>query len=455
MEKTAQKRGLLDKVRENIDLGGIAAEKVPFLNPGFQEVMEKLRTADDVVRSIALGTSVGDQGIDPEDKVSLKDLLKEAESALNRRAYMKASAFLSRFHNKMDDIVQAFKTFEVDLTAIHEKFLLEDIDEDIKDQILKQRKRLQGKKASLKSDLIKEAGIGDVLYNLMHETGRAMAAWEKRYPAKSKAFKNATSNILKLSKSLFEKVLKHFDGMSTARAKRLIEKYEAHTNEIKKLVNAYDVNFRKYYDEHVKFWADKLSEKVETVKEESATVPSIKELEIKHPVITPENNPISSIHEKQSIAPGESAHSLKENVPSALAPTLVDAPKIQTFYSPGPTSTQTPGPIPKSPKLPDIKMPSLQSGPATEPSPPPEPEISSSERITSQPPPFQGLFGPKTVTTGLAPSHAKEIIKNLEALSNESPIILKKYLTKYASILNKSNPKSAKILLDIANRIEV
>ena len=104
MEKTAQKRSLLNKLRENVDIGGIAAEKVPFLNPGFQEVMEKLRQADDQARSIALGEAVGDNGIMPEDPVSLKDLLKESESALNRREYMKAAAFLSRFHNKVIDI---------------------------------------------------------------------------------------------------------------------------------------------------------------------------------------------------------------------------------------------------------------------------------------------------------------------------------------------------------------
>jgi len=447
MEKTAQKRSLLNKLRENVDIGGIAAEKVPFLNPGFQEVMEKLRQADDQARSIALGEAVGDNGIMPEDPVSLKDLLKESESALNRREYMKAAAFLSRFHNKVIDIVGTFKTFELDLSAIHEKFLLEGIDDDIKEQVLKHRKRL----ASTNNKLIKIAGVGDFLHNIFDERGRALAAWEKRYPEKAKSLKNSTANILKLSKSVFEKLLKYFDEMAKARSKRMIEAYEKYTNEFKKLTHSYDISFRKYYNDNVKDWADKLAKQTEVV-EKSPDVPESvkKELLLSTPKM---DSPISSTHDQ--LPSGKPESIIEESGPKTFVtpPLVFDVPQV-THYVPGPTSTQTPGPIPKSPPVPkDLPIPSSESAPTTISGKPNMPV--SSEGITDQPPPFAGVFGPKTLMQGMSPSSAKELITSIEKLSNESPIIVKKYLTKYAMILNKSNPQSAKVLLDIANRIEV
>lgn len=463
MEKTAQKRSLLNKLRENTDFGGMSAEKVPFLNPGFQAVMDKLRESDDQARSIALGTSVGDTGIEPEDKASLKDLLKEAESALNRREYMKSAAFLSRFHNKIIDIVKSFQTFELDLSAIHEKFLLEDMDDDVKQQVLKHRKRL----ASSNNKIIKIAGIGDFLHNIFDERGRSLAAWEKRYPEKAKSLKISTSNILKLSKSVFEKLLKYFDEMAKARSKRMVEAYEKYTNDFRKLSNSYDVSFRKYYNDNVKDWADKLAKQNEAIENQIDVPESVKnELELSTPTLDSKDpspsseSPISSTHDQSPSEPafsGQAPSAIENSGPQTFkTPTQVyDVPK-PTYYAPGGTSTQTPGPVPKASPVPkDLAALVPSQGPVTVPNKPSMPP--SSEGIDSAPP-FVGMFGgPPTPTlfTGLKPASKKELIASIERLSNESPIIVKKYLTKYAMMLNKSDPQSAKVLLDIANRIEV
>lgn len=459
MEKTAQKRSLLNKLRENTDFGGMAAEKVPFLNPGFQAVMEKLRKADDTARSIALGTIVGDADIDLEDTVSLKDLLKEAESALNRREYMKAATFLSRFHSKIIDIVKSFQTFELDLGAIHEKFLLEDMEDGVKEQVLKHRKRLLSSSSS--NDIIKIAGIGDFLHNMLWERGRALAAWEKRYPEKAKSLKTSTSNILKLSKLVLEKLLKYFDEMAKARSKRMVESYEKYTNDFRKISVSYDVSFRKYYNDNVKDWADKLAKQNEAIENQIDVPESVKkELELSTPTLDSKDpspsseSPISSTHDQ---SPSEPAF-------SGQAPSTIENSGPQTFKTPtqvyyAPGATPTNGPIPKASPVPkDLAALVPSQEPVTVPNKPSMPPSLEGIDDASKPIPVAGIFGgppEPTWHTGLKHASKKELIASIERLSNESPIIVKKYLTKYAMMLNKSDPQSAKVLLDIANRIEV
>jgi hypothetical protein len=74
MQKTAQKRSLLNKLREVTNISGIATEK--FFNPEFQELMDRLRDqTDDPIRSIVSGEAIGNAS-PPDDAISLKELLK-------------------------------------------------------------------------------------------------------------------------------------------------------------------------------------------------------------------------------------------------------------------------------------------------------------------------------------------------------------------------------------------
>src|SRR6266403_1952266 len=101
MQKAAQKRSLLNKLREMTNVGGIASEKV--FHPEFQQLMDKLRNeTDDPIRAIVSGEQIGEAS-PPDDGIGLKDLLKSARSNVNRREYMKAVADLGRFHKKMND----------------------------------------------------------------------------------------------------------------------------------------------------------------------------------------------------------------------------------------------------------------------------------------------------------------------------------------------------------------
>src|ERR1700722_8619283 len=119
MQKIAQRRGILNKLREMTNVSGVAAEK--FFNPQFQEVMENLRQVDDNIRSIVSGQSIdsGDPGKDP---TSLKKLIQSAKSNLNRREYMTAVAELGRFHKKLFDMITEIGNLHSKVDEVHHQF---------------------------------------------------------------------------------------------------------------------------------------------------------------------------------------------------------------------------------------------------------------------------------------------------------------------------------------------
>lgn len=400
MQKTAQKRNILDLISEKTNIGGNVAENAPFLNPEFKELMDKLRLTDDNARSIALGTAVGG-GAEPSDNMSLKDMIKEAESSVNRREYMKAAAFLGRFHKKVEDLVSALRGFKSDISSIHEKFLLEGLDDETQSHISSLRKRL----ASDNSPLTKEAGVRDFFVNLFTDRGRSLAAWEKRYPEQGRALKTSTLEILKASKRLFDNISKNFKEMSKFRNKRMIEKYEGVISNVIAMYSPYDALFKGYYLKHIKAYADKLADKQSIAPEN--------ELSVVTPMTPPPSHVAPAIVEKTVVPdlnmPASSMQAIEEDEPVSSQP----VPELNVGEK-APDTLRESSPVGKSPKSQSIPPMRIKD-----------------------------------------PTQASEILALLESLSSESPLIMKKYLTKYASMISKSNEDLAKKLIDIANRIEV
>lgn len=256
MQKTAQRRGILNKLREKTNLGGIAAEK--FFTPEFSELMNQLREGtDDPVRAILSGTQIGNASA-PDDAISLKDLLKDTKSAINRREYMKAVANLGRFHKKLYDATKILSGFKANVDSIHEKFLFEGLDDDSKKHLTDLQGRINAKEASYNQKyFIKEANIMDFFANIGTERGRALAAWEKRYPKQVGKLKNDTTSMLRRSESLMTNVLSTLKDMATARATRNVDKYLLGADKIVKLYAGYDVAFKEYYNANVKGFLEK------------------------------------------------------------------------------------------------------------------------------------------------------------------------------------------------------
>src|SRR5271165_3562100 len=91
MDKIAQERGLLNKLREHANITGKLLESI---NPKFQKMMTDLRATDEKIRSYAEQS---------------KELIKSAKSLVNRRDYLSASSTMSAFHERCRYI-----TFELD-----------------------------------------------------------------------------------------------------------------------------------------------------------------------------------------------------------------------------------------------------------------------------------------------------------------------------------------------------
>ena len=241
MQKTAQKRSVLNKLREMTNVSGIAAEK--FFNPEFKKVMESLRAKDDEIRSIVSGEDIG-EGSAGSDPMSAKSILKSARSNFNRREYMSSIADLSRFHKKAIDVVMVIRSLNKDVDAVHHEFLYKDLPEDK----IKHLNDLKQRFAATQAQLIKEAGIADFLVNIGTKRGRALALWEKRYPEKTKKLKNSIESLLKDSDTFLDKLLLHLKEMASARSTRNVDVYVGKANDILSSYSKYDNSFKNQYN---------------------------------------------------------------------------------------------------------------------------------------------------------------------------------------------------------------
>lgn len=396
MQKTAQKRGLLDKLIENSginNISGIAAEK--FFNPEFKEVMETLRKKDDTIRSIVAGEIIGDG--DPGDSpIALKKLLKNAKSNINRREYMSATADLGWFHKKILDISKEINGLDFKIDAIHYKFLFKD--DDQRKILTEMGTRLANNQKQL---LFKEAGIMDFLHNMINERGKALATWEKRYPNKFKKLKTDIVNLFDRSESLLNVTLSSLKEMARARATRDVDSYMGIASKIISHNDKYDSLFKDFYNSNVKEFLEKLK-KIESISP-SVKLPDAKNL----------NN---------------------QNIPD-----LMPGPTGPTGTIPGQPISENPFPLVQQ----KVKLEEDSKVSDTDPAGPPvmEDKKSADEFKSDQ----------IAREMGLVTSHSK-FFNSLQSLSNEDPLILASYISKYAkSIQNTDLPTAIKLFSIVKN----
>lgn len=426
MQKTAQKRSLLNKLREMTDVSGIATEK--FFNPEFKELMERLRTeTDDPVRAIVTGEQIGEAS-PPPDAISLKDLLKSAKSNINRREYMKAVSDLGRFHKKMDDVVRILSSFKSNVDKVHEKFLFEGIDDESKQHLHDLKSRF----ASRNDRLVKEANILDFFTNIATERGRALAGWEKRYPKQVAKLKGDTAKLLVTSERLLSVTLSVLKGMAQARSVRNPDKYIEASDKIIREYGKYNTSFKDYYSTNVKGFLEK-QELIAPSKTDTGETPK-------------------ELGNQEVAAP-----------PKGVSPTLIDIPSPDVGQH---------GTI-KAPPIPEALVPPPPGGQLTV-SPTGDSAPPSSGTTGLLPPPIHESSNPPPVAPLAAPpplpkmtpeemrafesqhrvSHQK-FYDSLQKLSNESPAILAMYISKYAKSIQSKDLATAVKLFKLAKSIEV
>lgn len=427
MQKMAQKRSIINKLREMTNVSGAAAEK--FFNPQFQEVMDNLRSIDANIRSIATGQAI--EGADPDpsgmgDTRSLKDLLKSAKSNFNRREYMTAVAELGRFHKKFADIVKQIANLNDKVNEVHHQFLFKDLDDEHK----KQLHDLKNRWASQQNNLIKEANVMDFFYNIGTKRGRALAFYEKRYPKEIGKLKKDTANLLAKSESVLSNFLTSLKEMATARATRNVDTYMRAASKVSSVYDNYNNLFKDYYNSNVKGFLDKISMPTEKVEEKGLGKTEIP--------VTSKNIPDLDLPEKQI-----------ENEPIDLVnPKIPGPPRVPSNLGP-------PVPITPPPDTePNLIPPNMESNPSL-----------GHTMVGVAPqgnPPRQTLTGisehdnddneSSRATLPQVSSH-KSFFKSLTSLSQENPVILASYIKKYAQSIQGSDPIMAIKLLQVVKSI--
>lgn len=427
MEKTAQKRSILNKLRELSNISGIAAEK--FFNPEFKRVMESLREKDSSIRSLVAGKEIegGDPGSDP---ISLKDLLKSAKSNFNRREYMTSVAELGRFHKKLFDIIQVIKSLDLEVDQVHHEFLFKDLGDEHKKQLESLKTRFAKDQKDL---LVKEASIMDFFYNIGTKRGRALAAWEKRYPKQVGKLKKDTANLLGKSETFLGQMLAILKEMASARAERHIDNYMKAADKISKAYQNYDKLFKDYYMSNIKGFLEKV-ELVSPVE----PVPDAKNLGKQEiPVAKPEPAPLPEI--PSLVVPPMTTPA---GPPSYMSTTPVSGPPSGMSITPSSTPTAlAPGKVPTIPPPPATPT---NIAPDTTPAPPPTLPEAGEEEFPSDTL-AKNMWGPKK-------AH-QNFLNALEALSSENPIVLATIINKYAKSIQSADPKFAIELFKIANSI--
>jgi hypothetical protein len=403
MDKIAQRRSLLNKLHEMANVPARSAEE--FFKPELKRVMGLLTDADDVVRSNLLGSKVGKASA--EDPVSAKDLLKEAKSFINRREYLSAVANLGRFHKKMQDVANILESLKINVDGLHHQFLFNKLPG-------KHREQLESLRSRFASDRLpyftKEAGIMDFFHNIGTQRGRALAAWEKRYPKIVGKIRDGAIVQLEASQDLLNTAVALLKTMASHRAGRNIDAYLETGKELSDAFKKYDMGgknggFRGFYNNVIKPYMDA------QLKMESEPNPNI-------PVPTPTST------QTVNAPPMDGAFTAPENPDPTLLPPPPGLPA--TPQASPPTSTiPSPAPAPQF---------------APEPTPPENEEIPKSEQIAQQ-----------LKMKGIIAQH--NFLQSLEVFNNEDPRLLANYISKYAQSIQSNDPNTAIKLFGIVKSL--
>lgn len=395
MLKIAQRRGILNQLREKVNMPGAYLEG--FFKPELDRVMVALKELDDRVRAELSGKPIGSAA--PQIAQSAKEILKSAKQNFNRREYMSGVSDLGLFHKKMFDVSEDIKRFFVDVNKIHHKFLFEGVNDDKLNQL---RQHMERKSSfDMSEHLVKEAGIMDFFYNIGTKRGRGLAAWEKKYPKEVKELRDGGNSLVNQAEVLLANTLGRLKEMATARAVRRPDDYMDAANKIKAEFDKFDSGskgFKNYYS--------------------AVIVPFLK---IKDQVEAEES--------KMQPAGGQTATPIDPN-----------AGKVELGTKP--VSEALPMPLVKLKETAPttIQEPNTIQDPIP-PSLPPTPKVEEQAPDTL-----------RSSTTEVKKAH-NGFYNLLASMQNEEPVILAKFISKYASSISKSDPEAANQLFSIVKQI--
>jgi hypothetical protein len=254
MDKFAQDRGILNKLREEINLSGKALEKI---NPEFEDVMIRLRATDARIRGYA------------ED---LKSSVRSAMSLFRRRDYLAAAKNIAAVHERCRYIAADLNKFSKSVNMTHYKFLLDQFDDDQKQELFgyDPSKEISLDDNSSANDmpaviaaLQKSAGvsdwyhkisdpIADLAHNLTSERGKAMRAFEKRFSVGfMKSLKFNTERMIQTTIKFLSYLIAKFKRLATGVATRNVGFYKKNADDFITEFTKFDTLFKDYHTKNI------------------------------------------------------------------------------------------------------------------------------------------------------------------------------------------------------------
>lgn len=252
MDKLAQERGIFNKIREKANITGKILES---LNPEFQDMMEKLRATDGKIRGEA------------ED---IKAIVRAAKSYHNRRDYLSAATNISAFHERCRLISAQLQKFINGVDLKHYKFLLDQFDDEQKQQLFgyDPNKEIGEDELSIDDFIVndsleKKAGISDwwfaardpladLAHNLTQERGIAMRALEKRFSISFlKELKANTDVMVVRTQKFLQILLSTFKKLAAALARRNVDQYVTSAKAFIAKFADFHQKFVKYYEKSI------------------------------------------------------------------------------------------------------------------------------------------------------------------------------------------------------------
>lgn len=431
MDKTAQKRNLLNKLYELGNVSAWSAEN--FFAPELKKIMNRLVEADDVVRSALAGEKVGKGA--PADPVSAKQLLKDAKQDISRREYLSAVASLSRFHKKMQEVSKVIHELDLNVSNIHHQFLFNQLPNKHREQLEDFEKRTAA--ADTLDDLTKRGGLIDFFHNIGTQRGRALAAWEKRYPEVVGKVKQGAINQLEASQRLLDEVLTHLKTLASLRAGRKIAKYLEVAKQVETAFTAFDTGkdgFRVFYNSTIKPYMDaqrqiEKDEEARKAKEMTAGTPPA--------VVTPGADGVPG----EVLAPSGAPTGVPP-MPGGAVPGIAPGTEFGRIDLPA----HAPTPLPPPPRTPSNVEPEFHQTTQNPPGMPTNPPASSPDRFKSDEV-AEELFGRPRVSSYQA------FLESLEVFGQENPDLLAAHIAKYARSIQEEQPDTAIQLFKIAKSL--
>jgi hypothetical protein len=406
MQKIAQERHWLNKLREKTDVSGKILESI---NPEFAEMMDNLRKTDEKIRNQAAG---------------IKDIVKWSRTLVNRRDYLSASLNIAAFHERCRLMAFALEQCQSKVDLKHFQFLLDQFDDEYKERLfgynpersLKEEEPLSYAQANeISKALIKNAGLSDFLslpisdmaQNLSASRTKAMRALEKRFSVGFlKKIKTDSIAMVDKTEEFLRYLLLTFKKLATAVATRNAEEYVANAKDFVKKFAVYHKLFLKFYNDNVvplrKFHDDA---KTKALEEQSKNL---------HAVMPSQPGPDLGLGDTKP-SPAAARQQSQEEVLNQLE------------RAHGPVGANKPAPSPNASVPPTIM-------------PPPEEEDKTEKHVQFPPSPLK-----------VKPANHQAFIDSL--YKNADPLTLANSILRYAAVIEEDHEVDALKLIAIAEGI--